>query len=1414
MVDVIRPDHVDDVPVVEPNQHDDVPVDPKPVLVDEDEDPKEDEFKEEEDPQEEENYMESEPEDVTEAGNPIEHEVETVPASVHEVGKSSTAPFSFVEQGTTAMEKLVEKLGNAEDKNERVERDLNWTRVRAHEFHQEMIRRGFVFEERSNEAINENVDTAIAAERARHANVRNDASGSGPVRGAVELKRWFEKTKSVFGISECVEGMKVKFVAATLQGPALTWCNAKVAAMGLETMNQMPWTKMKQLMNAESFVRTIKCHKCGKIGHKARYCKEKNTGANALPIPNCYDCGEQGHTRNRCPKKFKQEIVREVRGRAYAIKDAEPKGPNVVTGTFLLNNRYAFVLFDSGSDRSFVDTRFSSMLDVDPVKIGASYEVELADGRVVSTNTVLKGCTLNLVNHIFKIDLMPIKLSTFDVIIGMDWLVKHFSVIVCGEKVIRIPYGNKILIVESGKGVSRLKVISCTKARYHQLRIKEEDILINAFRTRYGHFEFQVMPFGLTNAPVVFMDLMNRVCKPYTVNGVHVDPAKIEAIKSWTAPTTPTKVRQFLGLAGSIGGSLDTSAQWSEPSSSITSSSDLEIVALKAEMAEINKNLMRVLQVNQQVKVVTPNCETCSGPYSYNDYPATVGKTHNVYDAGAYQGGSSYQPQGNCNLLSYRSNNYLGPPGFNQNQNLNNQNQNFQNRNQGNSHGILQGNNQGRNQFFQRASHGQNPPPGYQAPAYQALGYQAPVHQPSIPHSPTMNTASSSSLGTISSNTITSLKEDLKGIITHSGTAYQGPTILTTSSSLPKIVKRETEVTKDTVSHTNNESTKDVQLLVVQVEIPIPDSESVVAPVIKPVVAPVSASKPNQKPSIPYPSILHDQKLRDKANDQKEKFFQIFQDLNFNISFADALILMPKFGPTIKTLLTNKDKLAELARTSLNEHCSTVLLKKLPGKLGDPDKFLVPCDFPGMDECLALADLGASINLMPLSVWNKLSLPELSPTCMTLELADRSISCPIGVAEDVFVKVGTFHFLADFVVVDFDANPQVLLILRRSFLKTVRALIDVFEGELTLHVGKEAITFNLDQTSRYSANYNDITANRIDIIDMACEEYSQEVLGFSDMVASGNPTPYYDPIISTSSPTLIPFGDSDFLLEEVDAFLALEDDPNFTEKKYLPQVRKELKICEAKNDKSSIDEPLEVELKDLPLHLEYAFLEGDNKLPIIIAKDLSDEEKTILIKRRQPFIEGFSLISKPLTKLTQKNKKYEWGKEEDEAFQKLKQKLYSAPILPLPEGTEDKCISRSLMMARGVPNLAKRDFKILQATRASLVGSAFDSTHFDKQFILLRNLSLTLTSVTRFDQVMGITVDCEPIKSEVKHLFGGVVQAMMSSGGSIVASLENVNGFLTVNTPPDDLIRTYFKQKGVVPKVLLHIFEEFVLMLG
>ncbi|GJZ64282.1 reverse transcriptase domain-containing protein [Tanacetum coccineum] len=330
---------------------------------------------------------------------------------------------------------------------------------------------------------------------------------------------------------------------------------------------------------------------------------------------------------------------------------------------------------------------------------------------------------------------------------------------------------------------------------------------------------------------------------------------------------------------------------------------------------------------------------------------------------------------------------------------------------------------------------------------------------------------------------------------------------------------------------------EDVQPPVVQIQTRNPNPEPNVAPVVTPV----------PKASIPFPSRRNDERRKEKANDQIEKFYEIFRDLSFEISFTDALMLMPKFASTLKTLIGNKEKLSELARTPLNENCSAVILNKLPKKLGDPGRFLIPCEFTGITTCNALADLGASINLMPYSVWKDLALPELKPNLHVFSVADRSI-IPIGIAKDVRLMVGKFQFPADFVVVDFEPDPRVPLILGRCFLKTSHALIDVYGGEITLRVGKEAITFNLDQTSKYTADYDHMTANKIDVIDMACDEYSQEVLGFSNVIASGNPTPYFEPIVSTASPNLTPFGDSDFLLfEEADSFLALEDDPTSSE---------------------------------------------------------------------------------------------------------------------------------------------------------------------------------------------------------------------------------------------------------------------------
>nr|GEW99347.1 reverse transcriptase domain-containing protein [Tanacetum cinerariifolium] len=386
----------------------------------------------------------------------------------------------------------------------------------------------------------------------------------------------------------------------------------------------------------------------------------------------------------------------------------------------------------------------------------------------------------------------------------------------------------------------------------------------------------------------------------------------------------------------------------------------------------------------------------------------------------------------------------------------------------------------------------------------------------------------------------------------------------------------------------------------------------------KPIEKP-SVIIPKAKANLPYPSRLVKEKIREKDDILAAKFLEIFRDLHFELNFANALVHMPKFAPMFKKLLNNKNKLIELTRTPLNENCSVVVLKKLTEKLGDPERFLIPCDFSKFDNCLALADLGASINLMPFSIWKKLKLPTLNDTKMVLELADRTISKPTGVAENVFVKVG------------------------RPFLSTAHVLIDVYEGEIILCHDDQSLTLKCGD--KPSISYNNFQSlNKVDLIDASCGEYSQEVFGFDDVVSNEVSTPYLEPIISNSSQNLIPFDERDFLLfEEADAFLAVDDEPispkfdatfydpegdilileallnSYPEpplpnqKHYFPEAHNDLKVVEPKNNKSSDDEPLEVELKELPPHLEYAFLGENNKWPVIIEKDLSINEKSALI---------------------------------------------------------------------------------------------------------------------------------------------------------------------------------------------------------
>nr|GEZ69599.1 hypothetical protein [Tanacetum cinerariifolium] len=502
----------------------------------------------------------------------------------------------------------------------------------------------------------------------------------------------------------------------------------------------------------------------------------------------------------------------------------------------------------------------------------------------------------------------------------------------------------------------------------------------------------------------------------------------------------------------------DSRANTNAPlSSSLPSNSfDLQQIAASLEdKLEIRMNRFEKSLNDMKASFVTPTapikavkevCVTCGANHSYNQCPLTRGNEFPVFHNNIQQFQTAAAVGKFIQNRNQNVSNQMRPPGFNQPDQQNNQSR-------------YQGNN-----FNSNQNHQNNQRAVYQNRPQQALNYQAPAQQNTVTHS------NSSSLP---SNTIPNPKGEAKAITTKSGMSYKEPPI-----PPPGVEQQEsTEATKDT----KLPSTEDIQPPSVQVQ----EEE----PIEKP-----SVVIPKAKANLPYPSRLAKEKIRKKNEILAAKFMDIFRDLHFELSFADALVNMPKFTPMFKKLLNNKNKLIKLTKTPLNENCSAVVLKKLPEKLGDPGRFLILCDFLEFDNCLALADLGASINLMPLSIWRKLKLPTLNDTKMVLELSDRTISKPTGVAKNVFVKVSKFYFPADFVVLDSIADPRVPLILRRPFLSTAHAIINVHEREIILRLEKQSLTIQCGDTPSIKKFES---LNKIDFIDAGGRDfYSEEIENF------------------------------------------------------------------------------------------------------------------------------------------------------------------------------------------------------------------------------------------------------------------------------------------------------------------------------
>nr|GEU39933.1 putative reverse transcriptase domain-containing protein [Tanacetum cinerariifolium] len=1143
------------------------------------------------------------------------------------------------------------------------------------------------------------------------------------------------------------------------------------------------------------------------LGHFAKDCRRKST-------PVCYECGEKGHTRNYCPKK-KNPQGEEAYRRAYVIKEADKdQGPNVVMGTFLLNNRYATVLFDSGSDKSFVNSSFSHLINIDPVRLNTSYEVELADGRVASTNIVLKGCTINLAGHLFKIDLMPIELGTFDVIIGMDWLVEQDVIIVCGKKVVHVPYKNKTLVFE-GDRVSPDDFSGLPPPRQVEFRIdlvlgdaqvarapyREEDIPITAFRTRYGQYEFRVMPFSLTNAPAVLMDLMNRDKEEHkkhlktilellkreqlyakfskcdfwlesvqflghVINseGVHVDPAKIAAIKNWATPTTPTEknkkfewetkaeeafqmLKQKLCCAPILAlpeGSNDFVRRWIELLSDYDceiryhpgkanvvadalSRKEREPIRVKALVMTVRPSLHDQIR-NAQSKAmekknlkaenlgrlikpifkIHPDGTRPSGLLQQPEIPVwkweritmdfIIGlpRTPSGYDSiwvivDQLTKSAHFLPVKTTDSMEKLTQLYLKEFFYRHGvpiSIISNRDSKFTSRfwrslqealgtrldmsttyhpkTDGQSERTIQTledmlracvidfrGSWDRHLPLVEFSYNNSYHASIKAAPFEALyGWKcrSPVGWSEVGDSqltgPELIQETNKKIVQIKNLSLTarSRQKSYADVRRRPLEFNVGDKVM-----LKKCLSDERlsipldEVQQDDKLYFIKEPTEIMDRKVKRLKqsrIPIVKLRNEITKFEqKPHKSLFEAWEHNKLSIDRCPNdnmllvtqidtfyngltLIHRDTINAAAGGtfmQKtpEECYELIKNMIGHHNHWDIYELRDEISRNISSTSTIESPECVAIGGCTQETVYATTSNYNPGGTGSLPSNTVPNPWEDLKVITTRSGVtlaGPSVSPSSSFKEKKLSLPELTSTQMILELADRSTTRPAGIAEDVLNE---------------------------------RALIDVYSEELTLCVNDEAITF---------------------------KEYVQEVLGFYDNSKSGNPTLNSDPIIAFSSPSLTPFEGGDFILEDIEGYLISESIPSGIDDTELnlkgdihlleellnndpslaPLPPKKLNVEEIKTVKSSTDEPSKLEIKYLPSHLEYAYLEGVDK-QILMEDDF------------KPTVQSQRWVNPKIHELLEKETPFVFSKDCIDAFETLKKKLTDALILVDPD---------------------------------------------------------------------------------------------------------------------------------------------------